>query len=122
MTTVLDRVIFLLLGVFAVVGIFLVREIFPSGYYVEVSVDNKPVYSLSLQENRIVKVHGPLGDTVVEIKNNKVRIKDSPCPEKICVRNGWTDRGAIVCLPNRVVVSVSNKREQDYSDIDAITR
>jgi hypothetical protein len=50
-------------------------------------------------------------------------MKDSPCPDKLCVQQGWTDRGAIICLPNKVVISLGegdqNIPEPGY---DAVTR
>ena len=49
-------------------------------------------------------VPGPLGATVVEVREGAVRVVSSPCPEKQCVRSGPVHRrgGLIVCVPNRV--------------------
>jgi hypothetical protein len=55
---------------------------------------------------RVIKVAGPLGETLVELKDGRVRITESPCPHRFCIRTGAIDRpGApIVCVPNGVLV------------------
>ncbi len=66
-----------------------------------------------LESSRTVLVAGPLGETTVVIAGGKVRVTDSPCPEKICVRTGAVSRPGqfIACLPNRVFVAVKGAPE-----------
>lgn len=75
------------------------------------------IYPLS--PDREVKVPGPLGDTLVEIRDKKVRIKDSPCPNKTCVAAGAISESGqwLACLPNQVLVRVEGGA--DDSGIDA---
>lgn len=47
-------------------------------------------------------VAGALGTTRFEIKGGKVRVIDSPCPNKTCVARGFSE--ALVCLPNNVII------------------
>jgi hypothetical protein len=55
--------------------------------------------------DREVAVPGPLGDTVVEIRAGRVRVKADPGPQQVCVRQGWLLPGQVaICLPNRVSV------------------
>ncbi len=44
----------------------------------------------------------------------KVRIKHSDCPDKLCEHMGWTSSPAkpLICLPNRVTVTVSGLGEE----------
>jgi len=123
MATRADKLLFILLIVFAITGFFFAKEMFPSGAFIKISLDNKTVYTLPLDEDRIVTVTGPIGESSIEIKNSKVHIKDAPCPKKLCIHQGWIDRGAIICLPNKVVVSVSGE-EQPFrgSEYDAISK
>ncbi|MCK5427705.1 MAG: NusG domain II-containing protein, partial [Thermodesulfovibrionia bacterium] len=83
MATLLDKLLFLLLTIFAVLSFFFVGELFPSGTLVTININNKAVYKLPLNKDRVVKVSGPLGDSFVEIKNGKARMKSSPCPQQI---------------------------------------
>jgi hypothetical protein len=55
--------------------------------------------------DRDIAVPGPLGDTLVEIKAGKVRVKADPGPHQVCVKQGWLMPGQVaICLPNRVSV------------------
>ena len=123
-STFADKLLFILLVVFAVTGFFYLKELFPAGNHVKISVDNKTVYTLPLDENRIVAVTGSSEDNlVIEIKDGKVRIKEASRPKKACMNRGWVDRGTIVCLPNKVVVSVSeNGRHSVGSEYDGVTK
>ncbi|MBI3378083.1 MAG: NusG domain II-containing protein [Nitrospirae bacterium] len=114
----------LLLAVLILISIsefIFIKEAFPQGTDVKIEVNGKLAYKLPLNSDAIIAVKGINGDTVVEIKNRKVRIKESPCPNKICIHNGWIDRGAIVCLPNRVTVFVDSSEGKENKAIDAIT-
>lgn len=119
-TTIADKVLFSLLLLLSLSGIFLIKAFVPEGHTVVIELDNKPVYLLPLDKDGIVSVDGPLGKTTVEIKDNSVRIQDSPCRNKLCVRQGWIKTGALVCLPNRVVVTIDRGRETGNT-IDAVT-
>lgn len=61
----------------------------------------------------ILVVEGPLGESRVEIAGDKVRMLDSPCPDKTCVRMGWigTVGQTVVCIPNQVVITVAGEAE-----------
>jgi hypothetical protein len=115
-----DIFVFILLLALSVSGLLFIKEVMPKGTGVTIDVDGKQAYTLPLQGNSTTNVQGVNGITVVEIINGKVRVKDSDCPGKLCVKQGWIDRGAIVCLPNRVIVRLNNGH--DSSRLDAITR
>lgn len=55
----------------------------------------------------------------LEIESGRIRISHSDCPNGDCVKSGWADRSGeqIICLPNRLIVSLSGK----YSGVDAVT-
>ncbi len=61
-----------------------------------------------LDQSRTLSVHGPLGDTVVELGGGQARVLSSPCTEKICIRTGAIARPGqwIACLPNRVFLDI----------------
>lgn len=123
MATFMDKLLFIFLTIFAITSFFFVKGLFPSGTLVKISVDNKTVYTLPLNKDRIVVVEGPLGESLIEIKDRKVQMKDAPCPKQLCVHQGWMDRGAIVCLPNKTVVRISgNGQDFKGSEYDAVTK
>lgn len=75
---------------------------------VHITAEGAEYAVVPLDEDRIINVPGPLGKTTVEIKGGRVRVLDSPCPNKICISQGWVERPGetIVCLPNRVSITV----------------
>ncbi len=117
-TTLYDRILFVALLLLSVSSFFLVGEIIPSGGTVTIEVDGRTAYRLSLHDDRVVEVRGPIGVTRVEISNSRVRVTESPGPRKLCIRQGWTERGVIICLPNRVVIRVGG---EGWGGLDAIS-
>ena len=69
------------------------------------------VYEFSLNEDGVHQVHGALGITTIEIKDGRVRITDSPCPNKTCIRQGFAK--PLVCLPNKVIVNIEESEGYD---------
>jgi hypothetical protein len=113
--------LFLLLIVFSIAGIVFIRELLPESQTVVIDVDGRPAYILPLNEDKTISVDGIEGLTVVEIRGSRVRITDSPCPNKLCVKQGWIKNGSVVCLPNRVVVTVRGT-DDNSRGVDAVTR
>ncbi|HQO08704.1 MAG TPA: NusG domain II-containing protein [Clostridiales bacterium] len=61
------------------------------------------------------------GKIIAEIKDGKVRIKDSDCRDKYCVKQGWLDAGSsrrLICMPNRLIIEFAQK---ENNAIDAVT-
>ncbi len=75
----------------------------------------------SLEEDRRVVVTGPLGTTVVRIKDGHAYVESSPCPHQFCVRMGEVGHGGglLVCVPNEISVTVASER---VDGIDAVSR
>ena len=64
--------------------------------------NQKWIFPLDAEET--VKVKGPLGDTVVRIRQNEVWVESSPCDNQTCVAMGHARfKGDwVACLPNNV--------------------
>jgi hypothetical protein len=78
----------------------------------------KELWVYTLQTEASVTIHGPLGDTIVEIKNGIVSIKESACTSKSCTFEApIKDPGQwIACLPNQVLVRI--EFTDDSEDVD----
>ena len=50
------------------------------------------------------------GKMKIEVKSGKIRILDSDCPQKVCVKMGWIDNSGqtIVCMPNHVLIEIKS--------------
>jgi hypothetical protein len=68
-----------------------------------------------------VHISGPLGDTVIEINGNEARITASPCLNQTCVASGAVHAPGqwAACLPNRVMLYVSEGKTEDNVDATA---
>ena len=94
----------------AVAGIFLtVRGLGQKGSRVVVNAAGVK-FEYSAELDGTYTVAGELGPTTFEIKDGRVRIIDSPCPNKTCISQGW--HNPLVCLPNKVMITVENETEQ----------
>ena len=51
----------------------------------------------------------------VVVENGKVRVKESSCPDSVCVNTGEISKPgqAIVCLPNRVSIQIEGNAKVD---------
>ncbi|MBC7319851.1 NusG domain II-containing protein [bacterium] len=88
------------------------------GDTVLIQVNGRDSLRLSISENKIVEVSGPLGVSIIEINNGKVRMLSSPCPDKLCVKEGYINKSGqvIVCVPNRIVIKIEGR-----ASLDALT-
>jgi hypothetical protein len=75
----------------------------------------------SLDEDRRIEVPGPIGSTAVRVESGRVCVESSPCANKVCIHMGTIGRegGLIVCVPNRVIVTVGNGTPEG---VDAVSR
>ena len=73
-------------------------------------------YVFPLSKAGIYRVQGEKGEALIEVKGGKVRVADSSCPNKTCVKCGFVDSGKIICLPNKVFVSVENDEQKKVPD------
>lgn len=103
------------------VVLFLVCFLFRGGEgeQVEISLQGKVYGIYDLSEDRIIEVGNGTITNVVEIRQGKVYMTEADCPDRLCIRQGKIsrDRETIVCLPNRVVVTVRSKQKTDYDAV-----
>lgn len=104
--------VLLVLGVLAL-SVFLILQGIAGaggdGLEARVSANGKEVARVPLWESaRSLTVEGFQGKSTLEVREGRVRMVDSACPDKLCVRTGWISRPgeSIVCLPNRVVIEI----------------
>ena len=102
----------------SLVSIFLMNRLVSRGTTAVVEVDGVTICRLDLSVDRHQTVSGPLGETDVQVQDGRVRVAESPCPHRICVRSGWVTRAGdmIVCVPNRVIVRVEGEGEAGQMD------
>lgn len=78
---------------------------------------NSTLYkSVSLDEDTEISINGT---NTVTIKDGYAYMSHATCPDKLCIKQGKIDSSAkdIVCLPNKVRITVNKKTK-----IDAISQ
>jgi hypothetical protein len=74
---------------------------------------------LPLNHDTEISVPGPLGTSIIAIRNRQARIASDPSPRQYCVRQGWLkNAGEIaICLPNEVSVELTGG-EKKYDSLN----
>lgn len=67
-----------------------------------------------LSRDQQIEVRGPLGISVVSIREHKARIASDPGPRQYCVRQGWLQQAGEIalCLPNQVSVELTGSKKK----------
>ena len=85
----------------------LVRMFFlnSDGETVQITVDGELYGEYSLHEDKTIKINET---NVLRIKDGSAKMVEADCPDQICVhqRNISKNGETIICLPNKVVVTV----------------
>lgn len=113
-TRLRDIILIASLAVLGLVLLVVMRHSSESGSTAVVQVDGVVIARYPLSEDGIHVLNGGLN--TIEIKDGKVRMMEALCPNLECVHQGWISRGhqSIVCLPNKLVVTI----EGDSSVVD----
>jgi hypothetical protein len=79
-----------------------------SGTAVIIRSGGKVVTETSLDRDRDFEIQGPLGTTLIQVENRRVRIARDPSPRQYCVKQGWLSQAgeAALCLPNQVAIEL----------------
>ncbi len=74
-------------------------------------LDNELITEFSKNKKEI-KVKGKRGYSIIEIGSNWVRMKESACPSKFCVKRGkiFKPGESIICLPNQVLITIKEEK------------
>jgi len=62
-----------------------------------------------LSHTQELRIKGRLGDSILKIRDGKIRFTHSPCKGKVCIHRGWLKYSGetMACLPNKVVVELT---------------
>jgi hypothetical protein len=101
------------LGVVALSALLIAQGVAGAGddsrLEIRVTANGKEIMRLPAYEDADeLAVDGYQGESYLEVRDGRVRMVDSACPDKLCVKTGWISSPgeSIVCLPNRVVIEV----------------
>ena len=123
LTTLADRAIIFCCSLLAGATL-LIPFAASSGTEIQVTINDNEVYHGPLFQEHVLRLHGKSGPVVVETGERGVRVRESGCPNQICVRQGWRQRSGdlIVCVPNQLIIRILNGAEGRPGTLDATTR
>lgn len=90
--------------------------------YISIQVNGKEIKEIIFDKKIIGKtipIETEFGYNLIEIDDEKVRVIEADCPDKLDVKQGYISKVGeiIVCLPNRLTIEIKgidNEREIDY--------
>lgn len=102
-----DLILLFVVLLAGVVGIILMNSA-DKGKSAEIIVDGKITEIILLDDTYEKQVNG----VVVCCENGEIFIKESNCPDKVCMRSGRISKSgeSIICAPNRVAVKIDGKK------------
>lgn len=86
-----------------------------------VTIDGTVYKEYQMDQEITEKITLPDGSyNILEIKNGEADITQASCPDRYCVnhRKISKNKESIICLPNKVIVTIENGEE---SDVDSVT-
>ena len=106
---VCDLVLTLSLLVVSLSAFLIFKLCSPIGETVEVKIDGELVAEYPLSVDGVFTING--GTNILVIESGEAYIREASCPDGLCVGHGRISRKgeSIVCLPNRVTVTVSGE-------------
>lgn len=100
--------------------VFLVLWLIPKaqGGVVRISVNGEIYKEVPLCEDNEIIVKSNFGENTVIVKQGEVYITDTDCPGKLCEKERISKSGqSIVCLPNRLSVTIEGKNTDEEIDV-----
>ena len=63
-------------------------------------------------------IESEYGYNKINVKNGKICISEADCPDKTCVKTGWTDSAInpIICIPHRLEIVINKTDENNITD------
>ena len=91
------------------------------GSNITITVDGETYGTYSLFEEQTIVIEDGTAKNVIEIKGGEAYMSEASCPDQLCVDQNEIslDKESIICLPNKVVVTVTSDVE---SELDGIIR
>lgn len=91
------------------------------GSRITITIDGVEYGTYSLWEEQTITLEEGDAKNVIEIKNGKASMIEASCPDQLCVDQNSIayDKESIICLPNKVVITVTSDIE---NELDGIVR
>lgn len=114
-------IVVLLLVAAGIFGYYQLRSLPDSPKQVIIEVDGQIIKTFDLPQRERIEYKVVIDEknyNLVEIFQDRVRVKEATCPEQLDVKAGWINKPgqALICLPHKMIVKISGI-ETDGVDI-----
>ena len=122
-TTFFDKIILAVCGVLTI-GSFFAPLSSAAGDRFRIEIDGVLQHEGTLFSEEQWTFEDSSGRIVVETGERGVRVAASDCPNQICVQQGWrkSNTDIIVCVPNKLVITILGAQTSQQGPLDSITR
>lgn len=102
-----DIAIILALSIAASVSFIIFSASRKPGSNAVITIDNETKITMNLTEKKKTESF-ELEGAVIEVRNGKIGVIGSDCPDKICVHTGFISKKGekIVCLPKKLIIEI----------------
>ena len=78
------------------------------GSYAYVIKDSEEILKIDMKYDGSYEIEGVKTKMIIEVKNGNLKVKESGCPDQICVHHVEVSKVGeeIICLPNKVIIRV----------------
>ena len=114
-------VIIVILAVLGIAYLVVFLAFSKPGDMISVEKDGKIIGYYSLSENQMIPIEDDDNSNLLIIESGKAHMEEASCPDHLCIMQGEISKAGetIVCLPNRVVVTVVSG---DESEVDTVVK
>lgn len=121
-----DKILIIVITLISITSLGFIKNK-ASGYkekYISIQINGEEYKKIIFDKNIIGKtipIESEFGYNLLEIEDEKVRVIDASCPDKLDVHQGYISSPGelIVCLPNRLVIEI--KGPQEINEVDHIS-
>lgn len=118
-------IVFIVLISFSLMGYFKMQAFSDDDKYVSIQVNGEEIKRFIFDSKLIgqtIPIETKYGYNLIEIGDEKVRVIEADCPDKIDVKQGYISNigETIVCLPNRLIIEI--KGIDSNMEVDIIVR
>lgn len=95
--------------------------------YISIQVDGKEIKKIIFDKaviGKTIPIETEFGYNLIEIGEDKVRVIEADCPDKIDVLQGYISKPGelIVCLPNKLVIEIKGTDDsEELPEVDHIS-
>jgi hypothetical protein len=111
---ILAAVILIVAAAVYILNIYVLQK---DGAVAVVTVDEAEIGCYALSEDQTVELND--GSNILVIQDGYADIVDANCPDRLCVSQKKISKSgeSIICLPNKLVVSISGGETSDFDTI-----